>query len=377
MRKTTVIYLVNSSILGGGNKVLLDIAINLNRKIFYPYFICPSEGEFSNVLKEYSIPFELVDKAILHGRKSNIFFTIKKVIKWILKREPLILHINGLVSYHTLSFASWLCNIPTVCHLHFPIDSIEYIRWATKLPPSVIIPCNQYLAKEVEPLFRQVIPDVQIIPVSNAVDIDKYNLKDFDSYRFRKELGISTDKIIITIIGHISEVKGHKYFLEMLAELKDYYPNILGLIVGEDKSPNKEYRKRMEHYVKELGIKDYVKFLGFRRDIPQLLAITDIIVQPSLEEGLPLTVLEAMAAGKAIVTTPVGGVPEVIKDMETGLLVPVKDSKSLTKQVKFLLENVNKRLELGQNALKFVKENYSLERYVKKIEDIYLGLLKS
>ena len=378
MKKTTIVYVVNSSILGGGNKVLLDIALNLNRKNFSPCFICPATGTFTNELDKHGIPFEIIDKDILHGKKGHVFFiTMERIAKWFFKRKSLILHINGLVSYHTLSFAAKACNIPTVCHLHFPVDSVEYIKWATTVPPNVIVPCNQYLSKEVEPLFKQVIPNVDIIPVSNAVDIRRYNLTNFDPYNFKKELGILNGKTIITIIGHVSEVKGHKYFLELIAGIKDNYPDILGLIVGEDKSPNKEYQKKMDSYVKELCIEDYVKFLGFRKDIPEILAITDILVQPSLEEGLPLTILEAMAAGKAIITTPVGGVPEVIKDNETGLLVPIKDSKRLIEKVKLLLENSKRRLQLGKKAQKFIEENYSIEQYVKKIEDIYLKLLNN
>jgi len=372
----TILYIANSAILGGGNKVLLDIVLNFNREKFSPYFFCPTQGPFTYELKKFNIPFKVIDPNILRakvGKVKFVKFVFEEFIRFF-NIKPDILHANCFLTYHSFSFIAWLYNIPRICHFHYPIKDIETIRWAFKIKPHVVIPCNQYLSKEVEPLIRKVVPNTKIIPISNAVDIEKYNLRDFDSNNFKKDLGILNDRVIITIIGHVSEVKGHKYFLEMIAGIKNNYPNILGLIVGEDKSPNKEYQKKMDSYVKELGIENYVKFLGFRKDIPEILAITDILVQPSLEEGLPLTILEAMAAGKAIITTPVGGVPEVIKDKETGLLVPVKDSKSLIEKVKFLLDNPGERRELSQKAKEFVRENYSLKQYVKKIEDIYLKL---
>jgi len=373
----TILYIANSAILGGGNKVLLDIVLNFNRDKFCPTFICPTQGPFTDELKKFNIPFRIIDPNILQARVSKtrfIKFVFEECIRFFNTR-PDIIHANCFLTYHSLSFVAWLYNIPRICHFHYPIKDIETIKWAFKIKPHVVIPCNQYLSKEVEPIIKKVVPDTKVIAISNAVDIKRYDLRDLDSNSFKKDLGILKDKIIITIIGHVSEVKGHKYFLEMIANIKDSYPNILGLIVGEDKSPNKEYQKKMDSYVKELGIKNYVKFLGFRKDIPKILAITDILVQPSLEEGLPLTILEAMAAGKAIVTTPVGGVGEVIKDNETGLLASVKDSKSLTEKVKFLLGNPVKRKELSKKAKEFVKKNYSLNQYIKKIEDIYLKLL--
>ncbi len=375
----TVVYAVNSVILGGGNKVLLDIVFNLNKTKFTPYFICPGLGPLTEELTNLNIDFINVQPEILLNQNNKLGLLNLNLnnIPLFLKKKPVIFHANCFITYHALSFTAWISNTARICHLHYPVKDIDTIKWAFRIKPNVIIPCNQYLSKQVEPLFKKVIPNLNITPISNAVDVGRYNLTDFDSDNFKKELGISKDKTVITIIGHVSEVKGHKYFLEMIAGIKGQYPNILGLIVGEDKSPNKAYQKNMDSYVRKLGIKDHVRFLGFRKDIPKILAITDIIAQPSLEEGLPLTVLEAMAAGKPVITTPVGGVPEVIKDNDTGLLVPVRDSKGLMEKVKFLLDNHKDMIELGRRAKRFIVKSYSLDSYIKQIESVYHSLISN
>ena len=138
------------------------------------------------------------------------------------------------------------------------------------------------------------------------------------------------------------------------------------MVVGD--GPLKE---RLIKQAEDLRINRHVYFIGFREDIPQILAIIDILVVPSLFEGLPLTILEAMHAGKPIIATRVGGIPEAIMDRETGILISPRDRHALTKGILELLKDPKKRKEMGEKGKQRAMQHFDVERMVKEYSNIY------
>jgi len=126
-----------------------------------------------------------------------------------------------------------------------------------------------------------------------------------------------------------------------------------------------------------LGVNDKVIFLGFRKDIDNLLLISDIIVLPSLWEGLSISLLEAMAAGKPIITTTIGSNLEVIKNCETGILIPPKSPDEISKSINLLLNNPELRKKIGQNARQVFCEKYTEERMLNEYMEEYQLLCKN
>jgi glycosyltransferase involved in cell wall biosynthesis len=133
----------------------------------------------------------------------------------------------------------------------------------------------------------------------------------------------------------------------------------------------------LKRKAKDLGIEKHVIFTGHQSDIPNILAGIDVLVLPSLTEGLPLSVMEAMAAGKAVISTPVGGVRELIQPEETGLLVPVKNPEALSDAIAFLIKNEQKRSALGVKARVLIKRNYGLETMLKKYDMAYQKVIST
>jgi glycosyltransferase involved in cell wall biosynthesis len=188
----------------------------------------------------------------------------------------------------------------------------------------------------------------------------------------RAELGLPTERVVGIIAARIDHLKGHDTLLRALALLrKRRMPaNLTVLIAGDGVE-----RASREALARELGLgPDEVRFLGFRSDVADLLAASDIFVLPSLTEGLPLSVLEAMAHRLPTVATPVGGIPELITQGGNGLLVPVNHPRALADALATLAANAPLRRCYGEAAFQCVNAEFSFERMVDKYEALYHGL---
>ncbi|WP_437336729.1 glycosyltransferase family 4 protein [Sorangium sp. So ce394] len=165
-------------------------------------------------------------------------------------------------------------------------------------------------------------------------------------------------------------VKAHDVLLRALARLRDRGVPVTVLIVGDG-----DERDRIHGLARELGIHGKeARFLGFRKDVPDLLLAADFFVLPSRDEGLPLAVLEAMARSLPVVVTPVGGVPEVVRSEEHGLLVPVDDPDALAAAIERLARDPALRRRLGEAGHARVRDDFSFEKMTRKYEQLYLGL---
>jgi glycosyltransferase involved in cell wall biosynthesis len=197
--------------------------------------------------------------------------------------------------------------------------------------------------------------------VPTGINIKKFNLS--KNKTLAKTLHLN-DKTVISSVGRLIKVKGLQYLIEAISLLKN--KNIKCLIIGDGPEKNS-----LQKLVKELSLENKVIFLGKRKDIPELLSATDIFVLPSLSEGLPISLLEAMASKCACVVTDIG-LP--VEDKKTGIVVPVKNPKRIAKAIDYLLINSKKSRIFGKNSLALVKSDYSLEKMSKSYLDIFNNL---
>jgi glycosyltransferase involved in cell wall biosynthesis len=206
----------------------------------------------------------------------------------------------------------------------------------------------------------------QMAVIPAAVDLEKLQPARADRDGTRRSFGYAADDVVI---GHISLLtehrKGVSYFLQMAARIARAHPNARFLIVGDG-----PFRAPWERLAGTLGIADRVTFAGQRYDVPDLLAAMDLFVMPSLFEGGPITVLEAMAMGKPVVSTRVGVVPEVMDDGETGLIVPPADADALTEAVQALLQDAGMRARLGGAARAEAVRRFSIDAMVDSYLDV-------
>lgn len=177
------------------------------------------------------------------------------------------------------------------------------------------------------------------------------------------------DKIVITFVSRLRPRKGHKYLFEALALLKNELENVEVRIVGDG-----QMRSRLEEQVRNMNLKN-VCFLGSRKDIPELLGQSDIFVLPTTSDTLPISIIEAMFARQAILTTNCGGIPEIIQDYYSGLIAAPADSVQLAEKLLLLLKHDKLRNVLAENAMEYANKHLTVASMVKKLEEIYLSLL--
>lgn len=185
----------------------------------------------------------------------------------------------------------------------------------------------------------------------------------------RAELGVDKNVVGI-IVARIDGLKGHETLIRALASLPEGDPPVTLLIVGDGAK-----RVELESLAQQLGLgPERVRFLGFRADVPDLLAASDLFVLPSLTEGLPLSVLEAMVHRLPIVATPVGGIPELVPDDRHGILVPVNDVAALAQAISQVASDPPLRAAMGEAVYRRAMEVFSFDAMVGKYDDLYSRL---
>jgi glycosyltransferase involved in cell wall biosynthesis len=172
--------------------------------------------------------------------------------------------------------------------------------------------------------------------------------------------------------GRLSPEKGHAVLLEAFATIAPQMPDVWLVLLGD----GPEYR-RLAALADCLGVSRRVLFAGYRKDIAAIFQVMDFLVLPSHTEGLPMVILEAFACGKPVVATTVGGVPEVVRQGETGLLIPEGDVAGLRRAMCAMLMDQPARERMGKGAYAWVRERFGMDRYVTEFAALFRGLINA
>ncbi len=206
--------------------------------------------------------------------------------------------------------------------------------------------------------------------VPNGIDLSRFEHADRDATRRR--LGFNASTLLIGAVGRMEAPKGFPYFIQAIPRVLQRIPSAHFVIAGDG-----ELRSSLELEAQRVGVADRTHFIGFQRDIPNILAALDIFAQPSLWEGLPVSLIEALAAGKPIVASDIEGNREIVDDGVTGVIVPPADSRALADALVDLALRPERAQHLGRNARHAAKERFSEERMVRQVLATYDRLLAS
>ncbi|ENH96610.1 glycosyltransferase [Gracilibacillus halophilus YIM-C55.5] len=192
--------------------------------------------------------------------------------------------------------------------------------------------------------------------------------------RLKKKPNITKpkEKQLILFTGRLVELKGVNYLIEALKELKKKRQDWVCWIVGTG-----EEEENLRQLTRELGLEQEVIFLGRRQDVPGIVSMADLFVLPTLIENQPLSVIEAQVAGKPVIASEVGGIPEIIEHGVTGILTPPEDAWNLYKNIDLLLSNKKYRKKLGSNAKKWGMSHWSIEKGMRNLMKIYLDQIEA
>jgi glycosyltransferase involved in cell wall biosynthesis len=213
------------------------------------------------------------------------------------------------------------------------------------------------------------VPKNKIRVIHNGRDLDRFAATDARRRAAtRAALGLGDEPTILTL-ARLEEQKGHRHLIDALAILAARRPNLVTLFAGEG-----PLEQGLQAQCAALGLTDRVRFLGYRRDVPELLEAADFIVLPSLYEGLPLVAIEALAAERPMIATEVDGTPEVVIDGKTGLLVPPASPVAIAAAIERLLESPELASRLASDGCKFVRENFAVRRQIEQTTALYAEL---
>ena len=275
--------------------------------------------------------------------------------------------------------AAWAAGVPVtvhtfhghVFHSYFSPARSALVRWIERLlalRTTRIIALGP--AQRAEILGYGVGRPEQIVSVPIGLDLEPYRASERHRGRLRAELGVGPDTKLVGIVARLTAIKAHEVFLQAAATVRRQYPDAQFVVVGAG-----ERREELAQLAEEYGIAPAVHWLGWRRDLPLVYADLDIVALTSRNEGLPTTLVEAMAAGRPVVATRVGGVPTLVTHGETGLLTPTGDANAIAAAMLTVLNNRQYAERLGTAARASVYPAYDLSAFIPRMADFYRCLV--
>lgn len=374
--KSSILYIANSGdITGGGQISLLNFLKNMDRNKFMPLVVCPSQGTMFDILRNIGVEVAIIKIKSL--KKLHFISFISSMIKLfkLIKRERIdLIHSNAgatrITAYSLL--VARMMRLPFIWHVRV-IDSAGLIdRLLVPLTTKVIVISNAVGTRF--NWFKRKLD--KVITVYNGVDLEEFNVGAKEN-KIRKEFALDSGIPLAGIVGRLDTWKGHEYFLEAAAQVMKEIPETKFLIVGEDIDQNKKQEIKLRNLAEKLRLTNNIIFTGPRNDIPEIMLSLNIFVLSSLREHFGRVIIEAMACGKPVIATNAGGVPEIVKDGYTGILVPPRDSDAIAKAIIDLSKDKKKVELMGARGRKIAEELFSIKANVKKIEQIYESLLKN
>jgi glycosyltransferase involved in cell wall biosynthesis len=366
----SVLYVANSSKIGGANRVLMDLVTGLNPEHFVPLIVTPGPGPLATWAAEHDIDVCSIPDGDWNGRTGLLRRSLALVLT-ARTRGVRLVHATAPMCYRAAGLTGRILGVPRVCHLGFPPEPGE-LAWSFRFGPEAVIACYEGQARDVAATVRELRPACRLVAVRNGIDTRLYRPApvNWDTHH---ELRRGASHVVL-IIGHLSDVKGYPTFLHAAARIAPRLPDCLFLALGgETTGPGP--LERYERLAGELGLRDRVRFLGFRSDVADVIRAADVVVLPSLSEGLPLAILEAMSCAKPVVATPVGGIPEALVHEETGLLVPPNEPEDLAQAVLRVLTDRQLAQRMARNGRRRAETHFSVKRMASEVQALYCELL--
>jgi glycosyltransferase involved in cell wall biosynthesis len=361
-----ILYLTNHLNIGGITSYVLSLAKGFKER-GHNIYVGSSGGELLPEFIKQGITFIPLPIRTKSEVSPKIAFSLFKVLGKLKQYQIDIVHTNS----RTTQVLGCLINIfshkrhISTCHGFFKkrLSRKIFACWG-EMVIAISEPVKEHLMKD----FQVAAEKIRLI--HSGIDVSKFRVQSAEQRaQKRKDLGLGAGPVI-GIIARLSDVKGHIYLIEAMPSVLNKIPQAQLLIVGEGKM-----KEELLALTKRLGIENNVYFIPRMEDTAGALSIMDVFVMSSLKEGLGLGLMEAMAAGLAVVGSAVGGIKSLIQDGYNGLLVEPANSKQLSCAILELLQDKTKAQSLGGQAGIFIRQNFSQEKMVLETEKAYLECL--
>ena len=370
-KRIKILYLITGLKTGGAEIVLYNLVKNINKKKIETVVVSIIPiAEIGKKIQNSGIRVLSLNAKFKYN--PFIFFKLISILK---KEKPQILHSFLFHSILLGRIVGRICKVPII------ISSIhsEYIggflrNRLLQITDSLDDVVTIVSQKASETMLKSKTASAnKLLVIYNGIDLNKFIFQDKKTREeIRKELNLKKDDKVLISIGRLFKAKGYPYLIEAIKILKSKYPDIKLLIIGEGEEKNK-----LETQIRGLNLEKNIFLLGRKENVSNYLNASDIFVLASLWEGFGLAIVEAMACGLPVITTNVGGIPEIIKDKISGLLVNPKDFKILAQKIDYLLNlDADSKERFALKGRKIVEQKFPLEKMMTKYEELYYKLLK-
>jgi len=358
-----ILHITNHLDTGGITSYVLTLSRGLKQR-GHNIYIASSGGELLTKFEEVGIIYIPIPIKTKKEISPKIIASLCKLSRLIKDNKIDIIHAHSRTTQvlacllHRLTGATYIFT----CHGFF---KRRILRRIFPCWPEKVIAISEQVREHLVRDFN--LEDNRIAVVHNGIDVDNFRTVDSQQLITNKtKLGLGPGPVI-GIIARLSEVKGHRYLIQAMQLVLGQSPQASLLIIGEGKT-----LKSLTDLASSLGISKSVFFIPQASDTQAALSAMDIFVMPSLQEGLGLALMEAMASGLAVIGSNVGGIKTLIQDGYNGLLVEPADAQGLARAISILLSDRLKRLDLGAHAQDFMRKNFSLSKMVMETEKEYL-----
>ena len=366
-----VLHLVSSGGLFVAERVILNLAAQNNGVISWVGALNNQHNPHLELIQEAQ---SLGLKTVIFDSKGQVDFKTVSYIKKFLKENSIdILHTHNYKSDIMGFLSTRFTQVKWVATNHVWHSTDRKLRFYEATDAFVLKFAAMIftVSQEIkEDLLRKGFKDNNIHVIHNGIAINQFKQKSTRK-QLRDSWHVSDSELLLVIVSRLAPEKGHEILFTALSQIISQHPYIKCLAVGDG-----SLRKNLETSVKNLNLSNHVIFTGIRKDMPDVYSACDIIINSSSIEGLPMTILEAMASNLPVIATRVGGIPQVIKNEKNGILLEHGNADTLARAIISLAKDASKRQLLAQQAYRDVCENFSDLRMAENYKNFYRQLLK-
>ena len=306
------------------------------------------------------------------------FRALLSLVWLILKVKPDIVHTHSSKAGILGRLAAKIAGVPYIIHTphghvfygHFGVFASKVFLWIERIFSKFTDRMVALTDGEKRDYVKlSVCPPEKLFKIHSGVDLKQFIQLNGNSVEKKRSLGLGHNGTVIGFVGWLLPIKGPEYLLKAMAHIWPDHPTASLVIVGKG-ALDVDLRAQ----ALRMNANGRVKFLGWREDIHEIMPVFDLLVLPSLNEGMGRVLVEAMAAGKPVVASEVGGIPDLVKHGETGYLVRPADEKALANGIKKILNDSERAKQMGQRGKEYCRQ-FSLEAMIEKLDDLYSGLI--
>ncbi|MBN1517666.1 glycosyltransferase family 4 protein [Candidatus Sumerlaeota bacterium] len=356
----------------GARQSLLQLAVGLDRERFIPHVICPWPGGLEQRLRAAQVAVEISPLPPWRKGKNMLLrpwhlWRLRRVMERI---QPRLIHSNEFHSHPYAAAIARKTGVPTLVHVRLSITERQIQTYRLTEADRVIVVSNA-VAHDFS-AFPQIQDRIRV--VHNGLDFEAF-MQDADGTAFRRETGISEDAILFGQIGLISQRKQQHAAIEAFNRVSDGRPRLHLCIVGDATPSEAGYHQEVRDAAQRSPASNRIHFIPFREKIRDVFAAIDVNLLISNEEGFGRVIVEAAAFEKPSIGARTGGIPEVIDDQRTGLLVPCDDTGELAQAIARLHNDEALRRSLGRAAADDCRRRFSIQTHVEQMMQIYEEVL--